>query len=150
MCRLLLAVVLCGSVVAAPVPDEKPKPPTGAPPGFMTISAASLGEKGVLQLTSTELVPVTKQVPVTVTRGNQVITEIRNVTEYATTLKTTLYAPQGFEIVTGEGKTLTFEAAVPLLKATAVVLVTEGPLDPAYQKLLARDALVLVRKKTDK
>lgn len=142
--RALVLAFCAGAVVAAPVP-ETPLAPKGPAPAFQTITAASL-VKNTLRLVGARTQQVAKSVPTTVVRGNRTVTEYRTVTEPLLVTTTTEYPTDRYDIVI-DGKVISAEAALPLLKKTSVVLVCEGALDPAYQKLLTREAVVIVKKK---
>jgi len=145
MRSLLLALLLVGSLVAAPVPDE-PVAPKGAAPTFLTLNSTSI-DKNVLTVTSTRYVTVNEVVTEMVVIGGQNITRSRAVPKQVPQTQQAVYSLDTHEIRTAEGKALSTETAIPMLKATSVILLSDGPLDPAYARLLAKDTLILVKKK---
>jgi hypothetical protein len=143
--RYLMLVLFAGVVGAAPVP-EPPEPPAGPAPTFLTITGATI-DKDTLHLQSREYVGITTVTYVKEMEGNLPVFRPVMVTEFGPVAKYSAYPLSEITLTTAEGKPLTPEAALILLNGTSVVLLSAGPLDPAYRKVLARDAVVLVKKK---
>jgi len=147
MRRLVTAALLvaAGFATAAPVPESPPLV-QGPLPTFVNLSQAKIDGKTIKGTLVTHRA-VNKAVQEVVDVGGQKVTRTKTVTEMVPVTTSFTYALDHFDVVTADGKTLSLEAALPLLKGTPLVLVSEAALDPAFQKVLARDALILVRKK---
>ena len=140
---VVLLILLAGTAAGQPVP---PFPKT-TPPAFQLVSDFDAG-RGRVRFIHSELVPVQEKVVTKeIIDGRERVVE-RVVTKFVTVLKETEHKLAGFEILTGAGKTLTPDEAAPLVKDRLVLVVPdESGLDPAYLKVLAKDAIVFVRKK---
>lgn len=147
MRRLVTAAlfVAAGIATAAPVP-EPPVPVLGPLPTFVNLSQARIDAKAI-QGTQLTYRTETKSVRETVDVGGQKVTRPGTVTELVQATTSFNYPLDQYDVVTAEGKALSPETALPLLKATPLILVSEAALDPAFQKVLAKDVLILVRKK---
>lgn len=143
--RRSLSLVLLG-LLAASVAGQPAGFPKTAPPAFQMALQLDAG-KGVVRFLQTELVTVPEKVAVTeIVGGKERIVE-KIVTRTVTVSKEVEQKLTSFDILTGDGKKLTPEEAAPLVKNRLVLVTVDvGGLDPLYRKLLAKDALVFVRK----
>jgi hypothetical protein len=127
-------LITASVVLSAPVPEPTTKV-VGPLPTFLNLSEAKIVDQ------------VIKNVPMVVEMGGQKITRIQQVTEQVPVTRAFQVRLTDHEVVTAGGKTLTLEAALPLLKAAPLVLVSDGPLDPAFGKVLKPETIILIRKK---
>jgi hypothetical protein len=142
---LIAVVLLAGMVAGQPLSFPKTTPPT-----FQQVREFD-ADRGEVQLVQPEWVPLQEKVVTKeIIEGRERLVE-RVVTKRAVFLKATVYKLADFEIVNGEGKKQTPNDVAGTIKERLVLVVPdESGLDPAYLKLLARDTIVFVRKKSEK
>lgn len=138
-------LITASVVLSAPVPEPTTKV-VGPLPTFLNLSQAKIVDQ-VITGTRIDYQTVTKNVPVVEEMAGRKITRIQQVTEQVPVTRAFQVRLTDHEVVTAGGKTLTLEAALPLLKAAPLVLVSDGPLDPAFGKVLKPETIILIRKK---
>jgi hypothetical protein len=137
--------------VAAAVPllaaqdQTKDQPPEAPAPTFAYVSGYDK-DKDTLRVRSFVYVPVTKQATRAVVRNGQQVTETYTYTEMAAETRESAYPLKGAQFYDGAGKKLKDDEARDRLKAGRTVLLSQDPkgVDPAYLKVLAKDALIIV------
>lgn len=141
--RRILFALLCLGFTSLAVADEKPVAPKTAAPSFLFL--ADVG-KDKFVVTVAEMVPVVKNVLVNVEKNGVVVTETLKVMEYQAAWKEVTYSAKDMKVLDSTGKELKKEEGWKMLKPGMVVLTTTDAngVDPAYLKLLTKDALILV------
>jgi len=139
----ILVGLFCVAVASVAIAEEKTPLPKTAPPTFLFISEI---DKDRFLVEVREMVPVTREIEVKVEKNGRIVLEKRAVTEYMTVARMVAYPLKDAKILDAEGKELKKEDAWKTLKPGMAVLVTtdKNGVDPAYLKLLSRDALILV------
>jgi hypothetical protein len=130
---LLLGMVL-GSTIRA---DEVPSPKT-PPPSFVLVSKVDRANSSIVIVS-----PVIEQVPYTqIAPNGQTVTTMKVVTKWIESTS----QMASVRILDAEGHELVGEKAWKQLEVGRMVLRTNGtePLDPAYLKVLAKDAVIVV------
>jgi len=134
--------------LAAPVP-EGVAPPKGPPPTFRTVASLDAA-KGIVLVNETVAVPVTVTKAVQRNVGGQNVVENVTVTEMRQETRTIQIRLADNEITRGDGTALSADAAKEAIQPGMVLVVSNGPLDPAYRRLMAKEAVIFSFKKADK
>jgi hypothetical protein len=131
-------------MLAPVLKDQETIIPSEPPPWFQVVSMNEKGDQLLVRVA--EMVPVTKVVLVQVMKGNEVVTETRNVTEYQTVVKMVAREAKGIRAFQANGKEIEADRLRGLLRKETIVLVSPSgkEVHESYRKMLRDDVIILV------
>ncbi|HYH67859.1 MAG TPA: hypothetical protein VD866_24390 [Urbifossiella sp.] len=100
-------------------------------------------EDGSLVWTTTQLLPVAKQVVVTVVVGGRPVTETRNVTELTRVTSERSEAVKNVKATDGAGKAVTPDRLAERLREDAVVVLHVGRLPDGFRRAFRDDTILI-------
>jgi len=147
MTQLVFALFASALVGNPALPEERVIMPKGSPPEFVFVSGVDK-DKGVFKVQTSVAMPVTKTVTKVVVINGMNVPQMVSVIEYQYSTKEESRNLAAFRVLDAQGKELEGDAGWKRLADGKLVIRQAGtePIDPAYLKLLAKDALILAPK----